>query len=150
MLSDAMRIVFDTNVLVAGLRSRQGASRVLLEEVLKEKLTMLATPAIFMEYESVLTRPEHLQAIGGSQKDIVTILDALASVIEPVSVSYLWRPQLKDPSDEMVLEAAVNGHADWLLTFNLKHFGNVPSRFNMRLATPSAVLKHYRRNHEKK
>ena len=68
------------------------------------------------------------------------MLNALASVLEPVEVSFLWRPQLKDPADEMLLEAAVNGRADWLVTFNMKHLAEAAARFGINAGRPAAVL----------
>ena len=57
---------------------------------------------------------------------------------EPVKTHFLWRPQLRDPGDEMVLEAAVNGRADALVTFNLRDFGSAPSRFGVELLLPAS------------
>nr|VFJ59800.1 MAG: PIN domain-containing protein [Candidatus Kentron sp. DK]VFJ64125.1 MAG: PIN domain-containing protein [Candidatus Kentron sp. DK] len=90
-----------------------------------------------LEYEAVRKRPEHL-AVGrrtGSMTD--AFLDALCLLIEPVSIHYLWRPQLRDPADEMVLETALNGCADALITLNVKDF-LVATRFRLPVATPGA------------
>jgi predicted nucleic acid-binding protein len=97
---------------------------------------MLASVALMLEYEAVLTRPEHLAAAGISADDANTVLDALAGVVEPVRLTFLWRPRLKDPADEMVLETAVNGVADCLVTFNLKHLGQAARTFGIRAVNP--------------
>jgi len=106
---------------------------------------MLASLPVFLEYEEVLKRPEHLQAAGATIAQAGLILDALAAVVEPVKVSFLWRPQLKDPADEMLLEAAVNGRADWLVTYNMKHLAAAASRFGINAGRPGTVLNRLRR-----
>jgi hypothetical protein len=60
-------------------------------------------------------------------------LDGLAALIEPVETHFLWRPRLRDPADEMVLEAAVNGRADVLVTFNLRDYGAIPLQFGIEV-----------------
>jgi len=120
--SGDMRIVIDTDVMVSAFRSRSGASRAWLRAGLQGEVALLLSVPLVLQYEEVLTRPEHLQAAGTDASTVLRILDALCVVAEPVEVSYLWRPQLNDPTDEMVLEAAVNGRADQLLTFNARDF----------------------------
>ena len=132
--------MLDSNVVVAALRSRLGASRRWLAAGLRRQVVLLATPALFFEYEDALTRPEHLRATGLDAALVDEFLRGLAGVIEPVDVSFLWRPQLPDPADEMVLEAAANGRADWLITHNLRHFGAAPARFGVNLGSPGAAL----------
>jgi predicted nucleic acid-binding protein len=122
--------------MVAALRSGLGASRQLLLAALDRRFVMLASVALMLEYEAVLTRPEHLAAAGISADDANTVLDALAGVVEPVRLTFLWRPRLKDPADEMVLETAVNGAADCLVTFNLKHLGQAARTFGIRAVNP--------------
>ncbi len=136
-----MRAVLDTDVLVAALRSDQGASRQLLLAALDRRLVMLVSVPLMIEYEAVLTRPEHLAAAGITSDDASTVLDALAAVIEPVRLSFLWRPRLKDVADEMVLETAVNGTADRLVTFNLKHLGEAALEFGIRAVKPGEALR---------
>lgn len=90
--------MLDTNVLVAGTRSDLGASKQLL----------LSVPLV-LQYESVLTRPEHLRVAMLTAGEIGVVLDALVKVGNAVRHSFHWRPSLADPDDEMVLETAVNG-----------------------------------------
>ena len=104
-----MRLVLDTDVIVAGLRSDRGASRQFILAAFDRRVVVLASVPLFLEYEAVLTRPEQLAQTGLSRGETNTILDALAAVIEPVVFRFLWKPQLKDPADEMVLGTAVNG-----------------------------------------
>ena len=65
----------------------------------------------------------------------------MAALIEPVTTYFLWRPQLRDPSDEMVLEAAVNGHADAIVTFNIRDYGAVPGEFGVGVLQPRDALR---------
>lgn len=119
-----MKVALDTDVLVAAVRSRLGASRAWLRAILDGEATLLLSPTLALQYEAVLTRPEHLAAAGMTVVEMGRLLDALCAVCTPVEVSFLWRPMLRDPDDEMLLEAAVNGGADRLLTFNLRDFAN--------------------------
>ena len=111
-----LRLIIDSNVVALAFRSRSGASFALLELVRREWVRMLATPPMFLEYEDVLKRPAQLVVSRLSLSDVDAALDALAALIEPVETHLSWRPQLPDPDDEMVLEAAINGRADALVT----------------------------------
>lgn len=135
------RIVLDTSVLVAALRSRSGASNAILALVAKGRLTLLATPPLFLEYEDVLKRAEHRLEHGLSPDEIDQFLSELAALIEPVEVHYRWRPQLRDPNDEMVLETAIHGEADALVTFNVGDFSDAASRFELPVLRPADLLR---------
>jgi putative PIN family toxin of toxin-antitoxin system len=117
-----MRLAVDTDVMVAAVRSRQGASRAWIRAILRREATLLLSVPLALQYEAVLTRPEQLTASRASVEQISALLDALCAVCTPVEISFLWRPLLRDPNDEMVLEVAVNGRADRLLTFNERDF----------------------------
>ena len=136
------RVVLDTSVLVAGLRSRRGASFVLLRAVRKRAIVPLCTPSLFLQYEDVVKRAEHIEATGMTVGDMDAVLKALASLIEPVEVHVLWRPQLRDPGDELVLEAAVNGRADALVTHNVGDFAGAAPRFGLPLLRLGEMLEH--------
>ncbi len=139
------RFVLDTSVIVAALRSRTGASNRLLELVARGKLRPLASTALFLEYEEVLQRPENRLATGMSQQDVEDFLAALASAMEPVDASFRWRPQLRDPKDELVLEAAFNGHADAVVTHNIRDFEPATRLFGLRILLPREALKELER-----
>ena len=94
-----------------------------------------------MEYEAVCTRAEQLEAAGLSARQLDLFLDGLASIVQPVEVHFLWRPRLRDPADELVLEAAVNASARALLTFNQKHFVGVAKRIEVEVITPGEFLR---------
>ena len=89
----------------------------------------------------MLLRPAHLQAAGVSRKAVNNLLDVLAAVVIPVEVSYLWRPQLKDAEDEMVLEAAVNGQTGTIVTFNVSDFLPAALKFAIKASTPAEFLR---------
>ncbi len=135
-----MRAVLDTNVIVAALRSPRGASAALVRHAAQGAITLLMSVPVALEYEAVCLRPEHRKAAGLSEAQVNIFLDGLAALAEPVSLRFLWRPQLRDASGEMILEAAVNGGADAIVTFNLRDFGDAPSRFGIEAIKPQEAL----------
>lgn len=139
-----MRVVLDTDVIVAATRSDRGAAFQWLLAGLERRVTLLLSVPLCLEYEAVLTREAGLAAAGATAADMARLLDAVVAVAEPVEVSFLWRPVLRDPDDEMVLEAAVNGRADWLLTFNVADFAGA-ALLGVDVATPGAALPSLRR-----
>lgn len=136
-----MRIVLDTSIVVVALRSRRGASHRLLELVAHGKVRPLVSTALFLEYEDVLMRPETRLATKMDAANVEGFLAAFASAGEGVEVNFRWRPQLTDPNDELVLEAAVNGAADALVTHNVRDFREAAPRFGLRVLLPREVLK---------
>jgi predicted nucleic acid-binding protein len=104
---------------------------------------------LIIEYEAALTRPQHLIAIGLAAAEVNAVLDAVAKIAIPVVLRFLWRPRLKDPGDEMVLETAVNGDADWLVTFNTRHLADAAADFGIRVLRPAEAWKQVQK-HEKK
>jgi len=139
------RVVLDTSVVVAGLRSRAGAGNAVLRLAAERRLVLLATPPLFLEYEEVLRRPEHRLVHGLADTEIEEFLAELAALVEPVEVHFQWRPQVRDPSDEMVLEAAINGQADALVTYNVTHFASAGDRFGIAVIRPADLLKKVKR-----
>jgi putative PIN family toxin of toxin-antitoxin system len=139
------RVVLDTSVIVAALRSRTGASNAVLEHVARGRLSPLVSTALFLEYEDVVRRPEIRLATRMSEEEVAGFLAALASASEAVEVNFRWRPQLSDPKDELVLEVAVNGGADALVTHNLRDFEPAARLFGLRVLLPRDVLKELRR-----
>ncbi|UVK52156.1 putative toxin-antitoxin system toxin component, PIN family [Mesorhizobium sp. AR02] len=134
------RIVLDTNVLAAGLRSRNGASFAILQLVADRQICPLVTTALFLEYETVLARPEQMAVHGLSATDLDRLLAGFATFAEPVELHFLWRPQLSDPKDEMVFEAAINGRADALVTHNRRDFLAAAGRFDVPVVSPAEFL----------
>jgi predicted nucleic acid-binding protein len=101
---------------------------------------MLASVTLLIEYQEVMSRREHLAASCLSAADIETLLDAVAAVAEPVLIDFLWRPVLIDADDDMVLETAVNGQADAIVTFNRRHFMSVPKQFGIDVLLPADAV----------
>ena len=97
--------------------------------------------SLFLEYEAVLKRPEQRLVHGLNLLEIDEFLSAFASASEAIEVNFQWRPQLPDPNDEMVLETAVNGNADFLVTHNLRDFAKAAPKFGLNVITPGALLK---------
>ena len=105
---------------------------------------MLLSVAMAFEYESTCLREEHLLAAKASEADVRNMIDAIIDVIEPVELHYQWRPQLSDPDDDMVLEAAVNGRAAAIVTFNRKDYGAIPGQFGIEVLSPAEALRRIR------
>ena len=131
----------DTDVVVAAMRSPSGASAAILRAVREGKATLLLTVPLALEYEAVCRKAEHRLAAALSQRQVEIFVDAVIAMAQPVVTHFLWRPQLRDPNDEMVLEAAVNGRADVLVTFNLRHFGRVPAQFGVETLPPREAIR---------
>lgn len=130
-------------MLVAGLRSQLGASNQVLIAVAEQRIKPLVTTAVFLEYEAVLLRAEQRLATGLSEADVAGFLGAMAAAAEAVEISFRWRPQLRDPADELMLEAAVNGQAEAIVTHNVTDFEPASTRFGVRILTPAQVLKEW-------
>ena len=132
-------VVLDTNVLVAASRSRLGASFALLHALRQGRYKALVSVPLMLEYEAVLKRPEQIKVSGRSEAMTDVFLDALCLCVEPVHLHYLWRPQLRDPADEMVLETSLNGRANALVTLNVGDFA-AAANFHLPVLTPGAFL----------
>jgi putative PIN family toxin of toxin-antitoxin system len=139
------KIVVDTSVVVATLRTRWGAGNAVLRLIASRRLTALATPSLFLEYEDVLKRAEQCMAHQLEPKELDEFLAQFAALIEPVEVHFFWRPQLKDANHEMVLEAAINGRADALVTYNVADFLAAGARFGIPILRPPDLLKRMKR-----
>jgi putative PIN family toxin of toxin-antitoxin system len=117
-----MRLVMDTDVLVAGLRSSTGASRVLLEAVYAGVIQPLISVATFLEYEAVLTRMEQLMAMRLTHCDVDGFLDVFMARAEEVSPYYNHGGMILDPDDDKFVTAAINGNAEAIVTFNVRDY----------------------------
>ena len=136
---DPVQVVLDTNVLVTGLRSRGGASFRLLSLVGADRRfeINLSVPVV-LEYESTLKRPG--KTPGLTEEDVDSVLDYLCSVGHYREIYFLWRPVLRDPKDDMVLEVAVEASCEFVVTHNLRDFRGI-ERYGVRPVSPSEFLR---------
>lgn len=131
------RIIIDTNVLVAALRSRRGASHKLLMLLGSEKFAISVSVSLVLEYEDAAKRL--IGSTEWSERGIDDILDYICAVADHQPVYYLWRPFLKDAGDDMVLEAAVAAGCDFIVTYNKADF-QLAERFGLRVVTAKEFL----------
>lgn len=131
-------IVLDSNVLIAGLRSKRGASNKLLSLVGTGVFTSVVSVPLIFEYEDVALR--HLEHISYSADEVREIINFVCSMSDAYPIYYLWRPFLPDPGDDHVLELAVAAGCDSIITFNLRDFRGI-ERFGLQAQTPGRFLK---------
>ena len=132
------RIVLDTNVLVAGLRSSLSASHRVLSLVGSGRFTHVVSVALLFEYEAAVKRPESGCRL--PRPAIDDILDYVCTAGERQPIYFLWRPTLSDPNDDLVLEVAVHGRCDRIVTFNTRDFVG-SARFGIQVETPAEFLR---------
>lgn len=130
----------DTNVVIAAFRSASGASNELLRQAAAGTVQLLCSTALFLEYEAVLSRREVRGVTGHGLEDVKAIMDAIAAIAEPVDVHFKTRPTLRDANDELVLEVATNGDADYIVTHNLRDFA-LALEVGISVATPKEILR---------
>ena len=127
-------------MVVAALRCPLGASAALLQLLDDGKVIVVLSVPLALEYEAVCHLPEHRLASGLSAREVDAFVNTLIGLAEPVDVHFRWRPQLSDPGDEMVLETAINGQADALVTFNRRDYGESPMDFGIDVLLPREAL----------
>ena len=135
---DVSTIVIDTCVFIAALRSRRGASFRVLSLVGTGKFDIAISVPLVFEYESAARRI--LEEISLDEEDVKAILDYLCLAGKRPEVFYLWRPFLRDPKDDMVLELAVAAGGATIVTFNVRDFQGA-ERFGVRVMTPQEFLR---------
>lgn len=134
-------MLLDTDVVIAAMRSPRGASAELIRRIDRGHATMLLSVALALEYEATCLRPEHRLEAGLSESEVRFFVDGLISMAEPIRPHFRWRPQLRDPGDELVLEAAINGRASAIVTFNVKDLRVAEERFGIPVIPPREALK---------
>jgi putative PIN family toxin of toxin-antitoxin system len=135
-----MRVVLDTDVVIAAFRSQTGASRALLDYALQRTITMVVSVPLLFEYEAILKRDRQRDAHGLTDAELERALQLVTKACDTQPLHFLWRPQLQDVADEMVLETAINGRVDCLVTFNQRHLHDAAQRFNLRCVRPAECL----------
>lgn len=133
---DNLRIVIDTNVLVAALRSSKGASYKLLEFVGTNKFDIGISVPLILEYEDVLKRYIHHL----TEEDVDKVINYICKVGSRRKIYFLWRPFLKDPKDDMILELAIESQSRYIVTFNIKDFKGA-DKFGINVLKPVDFLK---------
>jgi putative PIN family toxin of toxin-antitoxin system len=133
-------MILDTDVIIAAVRSSNGASAEIIRRVLRGEMNIELTIAMALEYEAVAMRKEHLIAGDLTAAEAMNVIDALAALAEPIEIHFRWRPQLRDADDEMVLEAAINAKDRMIVTFNRRDFVGAAERFGVTLASPREIL----------
>lgn len=136
-----VRLVLDTDAIIAAMRSPRGASAALLIAAQSRRVTLVLSVPLAIEYEAICSEPEHQTAAGLTHEEANQFVTAVIALAEPVSIHYLWRPRLRDPNDEMVLEAAVNGQASAIVTFNKRDYASVPSEFGIEVLLPREAIR---------
>jgi predicted nucleic acid-binding protein len=126
------------------MRSPQGGSAELLRQINGGKAILLMSVALALEYEAKCTLPEHRLAAGVSLDEAAAFLSRLFALAEPVHSHFRWRPQLRDPGDELVLEAAVNGQASAVVTFNERDLRDAQLSFGIDVIRPGEALRRIR------
>ena len=134
---DLLQIVLDTNVIYAALRSKRGASYRLLSLLDSDKFEVNLSVPLVIEYEDVLKRKQ--DSLTFSEARIDQFLDYLCMVGNWHEVFFLWRPILKDPEDDMILELAVRANCQYIVTYNKQDFQGV-EKFGIQLATAKEFL----------
>ncbi len=137
-MSKIWRVIFDTNVLVAALKSKNGASFQLLSMLKLKKFEIALSLPLYMEYRDVLMR-SHIKPESISNIEVQDFIDEVLKYADTYNIYFLLRPWLKDEKDDMVLEAAVSSGADFIVTFNLKDFDNI-ELFGIEAITPKLFL----------
>jgi putative PIN family toxin of toxin-antitoxin system len=140
-----MKIALDTNVLMAAMISPHGASYAVLAALIDGEITIVATPALWAEYEEQLSSVRFRELTPLGREEVNDILDYLAAVTSPVANDFVWRGILPDEDEAMIVETAFNGDADFLVTFNERDFDVIKGHVPFQIAKPAAFLEMWRR-----
>ena len=137
-IMSSIQIVIDTNIVIGAFYSRHGYAYDLMTQLDSEDFEINLSTPLILEYEEVSKRM--LNKLGLTEEDIDAVIDYICSVGNPHEIFYLWRPFLKDPKDDMVLELAVAGNCDYIVTYNLKDFVGIDTQFGISAVTPDQFL----------
>jgi len=131
-------VIIDTNIFVSALRSDMGVAYSLVSRLPSSKFQISLSVPLYIEYQDVLTRKEHLAGTS-TKEEILAFLRYVCKIANRQNIFYLWRPWLKDPKDDMVLELAVAAKSQFIITYNLKDFLNI-QQFGIEAITPKDFL----------
>jgi putative PIN family toxin of toxin-antitoxin system len=132
------QVVIDTNVIIAGLRSNRGGAFLLLQLIGTGKFEMNISVPFILEYQDVLLR--QAVELKLSRTDVDDLINYYCYASNQHKIFYLWRPTLRDPEDEMLVELAVKARCDSLITFNLRDFKGI-EQFGLAVVRPNEFLK---------
>ena len=138
----AIKIVVDTSVFISALIGSTGSSRELIRRCLKGEYQPLMGNALLLEYESVMQRKEIISQCSLTNTEIYTLLVSFINVSQWISIYYLWRPNLKDEANNHLIELAVAGNAQIIVTKNVKDFRNAELVFpNLSILKPEEIIR---------
>ena len=140
-----VKVVLDTAALISAIRSSTGAAAEIVRLAAVGKLTLLMDYKLVCEYRDVALRPQHIAASGRTSEDAEAIIEMLEAIAVPVLVRIKHRPLSKDENDDMVLDVAINGDADAVVTNNIKDFRAAAERFGIQVLTPREFLIAFRK-----
>jgi putative PIN family toxin of toxin-antitoxin system len=135
-----MRLVLDTSILIAALRSRNGAAAAILDLVLARKVTLLMDYRIACEYRDVALRAQHIEKSNLSAEEIEHLIVTLEGIAIPVEILWRHRPLSIDPNDDLILDLAINGYADAIVTNNLRHLHESAKPFGISVFDARTLL----------
>ena len=144
-----MIVTIDTNVLFQALYSRRGASYQIIQLIRSGDITMAISAPIFQEYHAVLAREDNRRRLGLDEESIGAIMQFIALTGRPTNISYLWRPNLRDEGDNMVVELVRASGSDYLITQNVRDFILDADMRNddLRIVTPAEFMTIWRNTH---
>ena len=135
-------IVVDTSIVISALIGSQGPSRKVIRKCLLNDYTPLISNSLFLEYEDVSSRERIINLCSITNEEKRKLLNAFYHVCHWVSIHYLWRPNIKDEGDNFLIELAVAGNADYIVTNNINDFKNAQLKFpNIQIVTPEKLLR---------
>lgn len=133
------RVVIDTNVIIAAMRSRRGASALLLSMLADGRFEAHLSIPLALEYEDVLMRQR--VELGLSAEDVGGLIDSLCALsVRHERIPFNWRPSLPDAGDEHILDLAVKGRCAAIITYNIRDFAGA-ERFGIRAVGPRTFLR---------
>ena len=136
-MSNIHKIIIDTNVIISALLSKRGASYKLMYQITRKDFEVSVSVPLVAEYEKVAV--EHIENLRFTVEEVVKYIDFICSIAKKRKIYYLWRPYLRDPKDDMVLELAVASGCKYLITFNKKDFRGI-EKFGILALTPKEFL----------
>lgn len=138
----SVKIVVDTNVFIGAILSSQGLNRELIRRCLLGEYHPLMSNALYLEYESVIEREEIIAKCQLDSSKVNELLDGFLSVSKWINIYYSWRPNLRDESDNHVIELAIAGNAQILATNNLRDFRGCELTFpQLQILNPYQIIR---------